>query len=272
MYFVLQWVFNGILFNPSQLWFKNLLVIATCCQISYHNCLLEAKKKTKHLYTCKVYSCILGCLGKSHYGPLQLQNFAPNLYFYSCSIATYNPLIFSPNSHKGFASHNPLPLVLHYLKHKRNNTTHKTKIGTAKTWETHHYDWRIRKHGAAVTSYLLHSSSRYTSLLCLFPASTNCAKMQGVVEPNWHVLTLIRPIRFKNSRLTYWASLELLLFQLPSWYGVASSMLFVCHLFVIFTCRAMGMMKLIFLSNIKRGIRWFFKFYWPCPPRKGYCV
>ncbi len=29
-----------------------------------------------------------------------LKIFAPNLYFYSCNIATYNPLIFSPNSHK----------------------------------------------------------------------------------------------------------------------------------------------------------------------------
>lgn len=144
MYFVLQWV--GSCSNPSQLWFKNLLVIATCCQISYHNCLLEAKKKTKHLYKyIKLILVLLRCLGKSHYGPLQLQNFAPNLYFYSCNIATYNPLIFSPNSvKKALLLTIPCHLCYKLKNIKETLLTHKTKIGTAKTWKTNHYDWRIR--------------------------------------------------------------------------------------------------------------------------------
>jgi hypothetical protein len=107
-------------------------------------CWKPKKKKTKHLYTCKAYSCILRCLPKSHCGPLQLQNFALNLYLYSCNVATYNPLIFSPNSHKDFASHNPLSLVLQIKNTKETLLPIKLKLGQQKTWETNHYDWRIR--------------------------------------------------------------------------------------------------------------------------------
>jgi hypothetical protein len=54
MYFVLQWVgswwpgFKSLAKGlESEVVIKNLHITTTCCQVAYHNCLLEAKNKTK---------------------------------------------------------------------------------------------------------------------------------------------------------------------------------------------------------------------------------
>jgi hypothetical protein len=213
-------------------------------------------KKSKHLYICKVYSCILGCLGKSQYGPLQLQNSAPNLYFYSCNIATYNPLIFSPNSHKGFASHNPLSLVLQIKNIKETLLPIKLKLGQQRRGrpiimigESENMDQK--------SHHIYYTPLAGTQVCYAFsqPQQTvqKCKALLSQTGMFW-LLFVQSDFKFQAHVLSIAGAA---LIPTTNWYGVASSMLFVCHLFVIFTCRAMGMMKLIFLSNIKRGIRWF---------------
>jgi hypothetical protein len=50
-----------------------------------------------------------------------------------------------------------------------------------------------------------------TALMCILPASANCAKLVGnnhFAEPNWHVLTFLHPILM--CRVTRWAPLGIL--------------------------------------------------------------
>ncbi len=105
-YFVLQWARSLWLKFKSpirclKLIFNIVLVITTCQQIPWHNCLEEASKLTT--FIC--FEPIL-CTWMSKYEPLgtfAIQNLSPNLQIYHCNITTCITLIFFPNNHKNLS-------------------------------------------------------------------------------------------------------------------------------------------------------------------------